>query len=365
MKQAPIYLDYNATSPMLPVVRETIEELAVLPLNPSSVHRYGQMARQRMEAARKTLAEYLSVWADEIIFTASATEANNMALRAVQGRKLAVAATEHSSVLQVALSQADAIILPVDSHGILQMDALEKILAQEGQGRLLVSVMLANNETGVIQPLAEIAKKVHQAGGLLHCDAVQAIGKIPVDFNLLGADMLTLSAHKAGGGIGVGALVVRNSLHIKPLLFGGGQEKLRRAGTENVAAIAGLGAWIAAMPNLAHLAKWREQLEQAILAASPDAMMMGKDAPRVPNTSCIMMPHVSSEVQLIRFDLEGICVSAGSACASGRITPSHVLQAMGVAKEHANSALRISMGWATTEAEVLRCTEVWKQIAGS
>lgn len=357
MKQ-PIYLDYNATAPLHPQVREAMTELEGLPLNPSSVHYYGRMAKKLMEEARKKLAERLSAWPDEVLFTASATEANNMALSAFPGYRLAVAATEHSSILNAAKQRPDTIILPVDKKGLLCQETLAKIL-EENPGKLLVSVMLANNETGVIQPVTEIAKQVHAAGGLIHCDAVQAFGKIPLDFGLLGVDMLTLAAHKLGGPVGVGTLIVRNGLLIHPLLYGGGQEKRRRAGTENVAAIHGFGRLVEIMPDLSHLAGWRDKIETGLAAIAPQAVIPGAGAHRTGNTLCLTMPGISSETQLMNFDLAGICVSAGSACSSGRIEPSHVLQAMGYDKEITDCALRVSLGWATTEMEVERFIAVW------
>lgn len=359
--KTPIYMDYNATAPLLPQVREVMEEFGSLPLNPSSVHHYGRMAKKLLEDSRKTIADYLSVWADEITFTASATEANNLALQGFPNHILAVAATEHSSVIAVAKRQQNSMILPVDANGLLKMDALQAAL-EAHPNKLLVSVMLANNETGVIQPIAEIAKLVHKHGGLLHCDAVQSLGKMPIDFNLLGVDLLTLSAHKAGGPVGVGALVVRSGLFVEPLLVGGGQEKRRRAGTENIAAIAGLAKLVEILPDLSPLREWKNTIEKELLSVSRGTIIVAQNAPRLPHVICAVMPDVSSETQLISFDLAGICVSAGSACSSGRIEPSHVLQAMGLSNDQANCALRISMGWGTTEAEVQKLIMIWKEI---
>ena len=316
-----IYLDYNATAPLLPAVREKMLEIDGVALNPSSVHFYGRMARKLVEGSRKTLADALSVWPNEIIFTASGTESNNLALRGAGDFALLLSATEHSSV-RVTGAALGAQSIPVLENGLLNMAALQAQL-QLCNKRPLVSVMLANNETGVIQPISEIAQLVHKHGGILHCDAVQALGKLPVDFGALGVDMLSLAAHKIGGPIGAGALVVRNDLALSPILTGGGQELKRRAGTENVPAIAGFGWAVQAMPDLHHQLGWREQLEKALLAASPESVVPGAGAPRLPNTLCITMPGVNSETQLMNFDLAGICVSAGSACSSGahRIFP--------------------------------------------
>lgn len=357
-----IYLDYNATSPLLPVVRERMAELEMLPFNASSVHAMGRKARHILESSRSIIANYISAWPDEVIFTSGGTEANNLALKGMQGRKLMVAATEHSSVIEIGKSTEDAIILPVDENGILQMEALQKAL-KEHEGRALVSVMLVNNETGLIQPIREIAQLVHTHGGLMHCDAVQAIGKLTFDFTTLGVDMLTLAAHKVGGPIGVGALVVKNDVRLQPILTGGGQEKRRRAGTENIAAIAGFGSLLESLPDLSMLHDYRERLDTEISTRSPRTQLVAKGAGRVANTINFITPGISSELQLMHLDLAGICVSAGSACASGRIEPSHVLMAMGHSKEEAASAIRISMGWNTKESDVSALIRAWSAIA--
>jgi len=362
MSHPPIYLDYNATAPLLPAVAERMRAIEALPLNASSVHHYGRMAKKLVEDARRVLAERLSVWPDEVIFTASGTEANNMALNGLPGHRLLVAATEHSSVLKVAQAQEGSVVLPVLSNGLLNMEALEKALAAHQGEKLLVSVMLANNETGVIQPIREIAALAHRYGAKMHTDAVQAIGKLSFDFNLLGVDMMTLGAHKIGGPIGVGALVVRNDVQVLPLLLGGGQEKRRRAGTENVAAIAGFGWALEALPDMSVLAGYRQRIIAQCSDAVAGSRVAGDASACLPNTLNLTMPGVSSETQLIHFDLAGICVSAGSACSSGRIEPSHVLQAMGYSADEANSALRISMGWATTEMEVERFIAEWQKL---
>ena len=356
-----IYLDYNATSPVLPQVREAMAAIDGLPLNASSVHSYGRKAKQILEESRTVIANYISAWADEVIFTSGGTEANNMALSGISGRKLMVAATEHSSVIAIAKATDGAIILPVSQDGLLDMKALEKALI-EHEGKALVSVMLVNNETGLIQPIKDIAKLVHVHGGLIHCDAVQALGKLQFDFTTLGVDMLTLGAHKVGGSVGAGALIVKNDVQLKPLILGGGQEKRRRAGTENIAAIAGFAALIDNLPDLSHLMELREFMEREVLAISPNSQLIAKGAGRVANTLSIITEGISSELQLMHLDLAGISVSAGSACSSGRIEPSHVLQAMGYTKEEAGTAIRISMGWGTTKMEVKAFLTSWKQL---
>ena len=359
-----IYLDYNATSPLLPDIRAAMAEVEALPLNASSVHSQGRKAKQLLEESRTVLANHFSAWPDEVIFTANGTEANNLALKGIEDRILMVAATEHSSVIEIAKVTTGAVLLPVESNGLLDMAALEGALKQH-EGRALVSVMLVNNETGLIQPIREIAALVHQYGGLIHCDAVQAIGKIPFDFTTLGVDMLTIAAHKVGGPVGVGALIAKNDVKLNPQMLGGGQEKRRRAGTENIAAIVGFAALIENLPDLSRLMPLRDKLEGEIFAISPNSRLISKGAGRVSNTISIITPGLSSELQLMHLDLAGMCVSAGSACSSGRIEPSHVLQAMGYSREEASSAIRISMGWQTTESEVDALISAWKKLVAN
>lgn len=412
-----IYLDYNATAPLRPSVKAAMEALGDAPLNPSSVHASGRAARKQLEDARAAIAQALGAFPNEVLFTGSASEANTMVLRGFPDRALLISAVEHASIAKTG-ALLGAATIPVDSDGIVKLDALERQL--EALGRpALVSVMLANNETGVIQPIAQIARMVHAHGGLLHVDAVQGLGKIPVDWGLLGADMLTIGAHKAGGPVGVGALLIRNDLAIKPLITGGGQELGRRAGTENVAAIVGFAQLVrevAACPEAAQWLVWRTWLEKELMAAAPEAIIFGTSGafgvpllageagllneqrefrksgeggaphtdtrphpesaqehiqtspvgrgipPRLPQTLCITMPGVASETQLINFDLAGFAVSAGSACSSGRVTSSSVLLAMGVPPEIATTAIRISWGWATTRAQIEAFVKEWKAI---
>jgi cysteine desulfurase len=362
MSKERIYLDYNATAPMLHEVRDAMLEVMMQPHNPSSVHREGRAAKSLIERSRKEMAQHLSCFPHEIIFTSGGTEANNIALKAWGSMPLAVAAIEHSSVRAV---RSDAYLIPVASSGIVDMHALEAWLAQ-ASSPMLVAVMLANNETGVIQPIAEIAKLVHHYGGLLHCDAVQACGKIPVDIGLLGADMLSISGHKIGASQGIGALIVRHTLPMHPLIIGGGQELGRRGGTEAVPLIVGFATAINWMQRNSawreQVRVWRDAWEQKAIAqcGGDRSIILGYDAPRLPNTSCVRMHGVSSEVQLMKYDLAGIAVSAGSACSSGRIAPSHVVAAMlGEAAGKENDVVRISMGWNSTETEMLKMHEVW------
>lgn len=357
-----IYLDYNATSPLKPTIKAAMDALGGVPLNPASVHGLGRIAKKHLEDARATIASALSAFPNEVMFVASGTEANNMVLRGFSPtHPLLVSAVEHASVLKTASLLGGAVI-PVDSNGVVKLDILEQQLAALGKPAL-VSVMLANNETGVIQPIAEIARIVHAHGGLLHSDAVQALGKITVDWGLLGADMLSICAHKAGGPVGAGALLIRNDLPIKALITGGKQELERRAGTENIPAIVGLAQTVkeaAACPDAIQWKEWRDALQQELLAAVPDAVVFGESVARLPNTLNITMPNVTSETQLMNFDLSGFAVSAGSACSSGRVAASAMLLAMCVAPEIASCALRISFGWGTTRADVESFAAAWK-----
>ncbi len=356
-----IYLDYNATAPIRPQAYTKMQELLQIPANPSSVHSFGREAKRHLENSRKIIAEYISAWANEIIFTASGTEANATALHAFPERKILVSASEHSSIIRNRnFTEND--IIKIDENGIVSLVDLEKKLLDNDKPAL-VSIMLANNETGVIQPIQEITAICKKYDALLHCDAVQALGKIPVDFSLLGADMLTISAHKCGGAVGAAALVVKNNISIKPLLTGGGQELGRRAGTENIAAIAAFAEAVAVidLSNIQNLRMWLEDMERQM--QEKGGVVFGKNSPRLPNTSCVALPSVSNEVQLIDFDLNGFAVSAGSACSSGRIEKSHVLTAMNVPAELATSAIRISTGWNTSKYDIQSFTQAWLKLA--
>lgn len=351
-----IYLDYNATAPLRPQVIARMQECMAAPTNASSVHRFGRAAKKQLEDARKIIADSVSAWTNEVIFTASATEANALALRGTKAKHILVSAIEHSSVLKT----AGAAFIPVDANGIVDLSALDALLAKSPDA--LVSVMLANNETGVIEPIADIAAVCKKHGALLHCDGVQGLGKIPVDFGALGCDMLTIAAHKCGGPVGAAALILRRDLPLQALLTGGGQELGRRAGTENIAAIAGFAkaAELFDFAQMKQLRGWLDAMETALSASG--AVLFGKSVARLPNTSCIAMPGVSGEVQLMDFDLKGFAVSAGSACSSGRIEPSHVLLAMGVEKNLAASTIRVSGGWNTSESDIVAFGQAWQQL---
>ncbi len=332
------YLDHNATSPLRPQVKAAMTAAMEVAGNPSSVHGEGRAARKLMDDAREALAFKLGCLPQMITFTSGGTEANNMALRGVRIERRLVSAIEHPSVL----SSATATI-PVDEQGRVDLTELEKILVGP---KALVSVILANNETGIIQDIKAIAEVIHKAGHFLHVDAVQAFGKVPVNFGMLGVDLLTVAAHKVGGPKGIGALVIRDGLVVEPLLNGGGQELRRRPGTENIMAIAGFGA-LAALENI-DCGALTDQLQSGLHGAT----IFSNKSPRLRNTTCFAMPDMKADTALMNYDLEGIAVSSGSACSSGKVARSHVLEAMGVAPEISARAIRVSLGWNTTEQDI-------------
>jgi len=373
---ARVYLDWNATTPLRPEAREAMAAAWELSGNPSSVHAEGRQARRLVEDARASISGAVGALPRNVIFTSGGTEANALALTPGLRRgaglpveRLVVSAIEHASVLAGGRFPVEAIsTVGVTSSGLLALDRLRATL--EGGPPALVSVMLANNETGAVQPVKEAAEIVHSAGGLLHVDAIQAIGKIPFDINTMSADLVTLSAHKIGGPKGVGALVLAEGLlGFEPLLRGGGQEKGRRAGTENVAGIAGFGAAAkAAMGALEEdairLESLRNRLESG-LRKTPGAIVFSDDMPRLPNTTLFTVPGLKAETAVIGFDLAGIAVSSGSACSSGKVQPSHVLEAMGFRPEIAKGAVRLSLGWSTSDADIDRCLEAWRKLSGT
>ncbi len=358
-----IYLDYNATAPVRPEVLEVMAGVLSQPVNPSSVHRWGRKAKKWLEDARATVAYAVSCFPSEVIFTASGTEANNLALTSYGDMRVAVCATEHVSVLK---ALPGATVLPVTPEGLLRYDALRAWL-REDTTPAVVSVMLANNETGFIQPIRTIVDVVREYGGIVHCDAAQALGKIPVDMGVLGVDMLSVSAHKMGGPQGAAALVVRQGTEVRPRLIGGGQESGRRAGTENLAAICGFAEALthARMDNWQNpLRTALDEMEATVLSEVPGAQVLCHQADaRLLNTSAILMPGVLAETQLMHFDLEGIAVSAGSACSSGKVSPSHVAQAMGYSENEAAYIVRVSGGWNTKRDEIERFTQSWLALA--
>jgi cysteine desulfurase len=367
-----IYLDWNATAPLRSEARAAA--LAALDLigNPSSVHGEGRAARRLIEQAREQVAALVRAEPRNVVFTSGGTEANMLALVPLAAReRLLTSAIEHPSVLAGGRFPAGNVErLPVTGDGQIDLAALEQRLAAL-RDRALVSIMAANNETGVIQPVAQAARLVHSAGGLLHVDAVQAAGRIGWDVNAMGADLVTLSAHKIGGPKGVGALIGRIGLDaFKPLITGGGQERGVRAGTENVAGIAGFGAAAAAARaslagEAARIGALRERLETGLKGASPQVVVFGIAAERLPNTTLFAVPGMKAETAVIAFDLEGVAVSAGAACSSGKVQASHVLAAMGVPSQLARAAVRVSLGPTTTESDVDGFIEAWIKLSGS
>ena len=355
------YLDYNASAPLRDEVRDAVIAALSLYGNPSSVHAEGRAARAAIEAARVKVATLVGARGDDVIFTSGGTEANALALAAQAGEAwhCYMSAVEHPSVLSGGrFYRETTTTIPVTSDGVVSLDTLAGELAKHRPGgwRPLVSLMMANNETGAIQPVAEAAKIVHETGGLLHSDAVQAAGRVPLEIGALGADMLSLSAHKIGGPKGIGALVLREGVSVEPLLKGGGQERRRRAGTENVGGIVGFGvaAELAAadLAKAPELAKLRDELEAGALAIAPEAVVLPSRVPRLPNTTCLAVPGAKAETLVIGLDLAGVAVSSGSACSSGKVEASHVLSAMGIAPELAQGAIRISLGFATSNTDI-------------
>lgn len=355
-----IYLDYNATAPLRTPAREAMLAALDTPLNASSVHGNGREGRKLIEKARVQIADALGIPAGQVIFNSGATEANNTVLNHFKNERILISAIEHPSVLEAA-PQAEKI--PVTGAGLVDLPALEKMLQQKTG---LVSVMLVNNETGVIQPIREIAVLAHRHGALIHCDGAQALGRMPVNMNELGIDFLSLSSHKVGGMQGVGALALGLCGITPVLLTGGGQEKKARAGTENIAGIAAFGAAVdEAMRYMNHyqqLGQWRDKLENDLKEISPSLVFHGQDTKRVANTSMFSLPGASSETLLMALDLEGFAVSNGSACSSGTVRASHVLTAMGYDKDIAGSGIRISLGWENTQEDIGLFAEAWKKI---
>jgi cysteine desulfurase len=368
-----VYLDWNATTPLRDEARRAVSDALDLPGNASSVHAEGREARKWIEGARAAVAKAVGTVPRNVVFTSGGTEANALALAPNLRRgtgpaveRLVVSAIEHASVLSGGRFPRELIeTVRVTPAGVVDLDHLRQLLRAGPPA--LVSVMLANNETGAIQPIAEVAEIAHAAEGLLHVDAIQAFGKIPLDLAETGADLLTLSAHKIGGPKGVGALALSEGLSgLEPLLRGGGQELSRRAGTENVAGIAAFGAAAAAAMSAlpaegGRLGALQERLENG-LRLTPDVIVFSHSTQRLPNTTLFTVPGLKAETAVIGFDLAGIAVSSGSACSSGKVQPSHVLEAMGFEPEIAQGAVRLSMGWSTRDADVDRCLEAWRKL---
>lgn len=387
-----VYLDYNASAPLLEPVKAAMIEAFDVFGNASSVHSQGREVHSLLATAREKLAKMVGASGADVIFTSGGTEANNLALspslfsRDLQAdARLYVSAIEHPSVLNGMRFEKDQItVIPVTRDGVVDVEWLRAELKSYAEepvevnkneppkkkvNPILVSVMAANNETGIIQPIAEIAEIVHEAGGLLHSDCVQVLGKVPLLLPMTDADLITVSAHKIGGPQGVGALIVRdNSIVLRdPLIAGGGQELKRRGGTENMAGIVGFGVAAEVVNNTqsaeqARVRKLRDELEAGILNISPDAIVFGKDQERLGHVCCFAVPGFSAETQVIQFDLMNICLSSGSACSSGKVEHSHVLKAMAVKENLSHAALRISLGSQSGSSDVTQFLKAWESI---
>lgn len=369
MSPSSVYLDCNATAPVLPSVKEAMTSAFELTGNPSSVHTAGRTARAAIEDARMLVASLAGCRPRDVFFTSGGTEANNQVLRSFEQdpsiERLYISAVEHDSITAVADTfQKPVTIIPCDANGAVSLAFLKDQLAEQ-EGRAAISVMLANNETGLIQPIDEIADLALEHDALFHCDAVQALGKWPFSFAESGVHMMTVSAHKFGGPKGVGALILRSGQDIAPLFLGGGQESRKRSGTENVQGIVGFGqAAKTAQSDSDWPAVWRSLSELLIaqIEQAEEAVIIGSEASRLSNTLCIALPGVKAETQVMTLDLAGYCVSAGSACSSGKVQSSHVLEVMGYERDVAEGSIRVSFGWQTTRQEVLGFAEAWMEM---
>jgi cysteine desulfurase len=371
MSRARTYLDWNATAPLRPEARAAMLAALDVPGNPSSPHAEGRRARALIEDAREQVAALVGAKPASVMFTSGGTEANNSVLAAGWDTIL-LCGVEHDSVLTPArASGARLIENAVREDGVVDLDDLTRqvtqIGAQNAGKRTLLSLQLANNETGVLQPVADAARLAREHNLASHTDAVQAAGRVAIDPAALGVDYLTLSAHKLGGPKGIGALIVREGASLPPFIRGGGQERRRRAGTENVAAIAGFGAAAAAagsaLAAMDAVRELRDALEAGVRDVAPEAIVIAGAADRLPNTICLALPGTSAETLVIALDLAGIAVSAGAACSSGKVGASHVLAAMGLAPKIASAAIRISLGPSSTKRDVAAFIEAWGRVA--
>lgn len=357
-----IYLDYNATAPIRPEVLELTAKVMGEVGNASSVHGFGRAARKYVEDAREQVAALCGVNADQVIFTSGATEATNTILCGYKDKKTIISSIEHPAVKD---SLPHAIEIPVTKDGVVDLEIHKSTLEKEKPD--LVSIMLVNSETGVIQPIKEMAELAHQHGALFHTEVVQAAGRMDISLNALGVDFMSLSAHKFAGPQGVGALIIRDGLEAPKFMRGGGQEKNCRAGTHNTAGIAGMGlAAVIALKEMSdyqkRITKMRDDLEAKIKQTSNRAIIYGENSPRVCNTINVGVPGLEAQTQMMALDLDSIAVSSGSACSSGSFKPSDVLMAMGVSEADAKCALRISLGWNTTSADIDGFLESWSKL---
>lgn len=361
MAKHSVYLDYNATARIRPEVIELLATVMAEVGNASSVHSFGRHARKYVEDARLQVAQLCNTVPEQVVFTSGATESINTVLCGFKDKNVLISAIEHPAVMAAA---PHAIKIPVTSDGLIDMDAYQTLLRREKPD--LVSVMLVNSETGVIQPISDMAKLAHEAGALLHTDAVQGAGRVDISIDTLSADYISLSAHKMAGPQGVGAIVYKKGLELPKFMLGGGQEKNCRAGTHNTAGIAGMGlAADMALKNMAtyqKLTKLRDDMEHSMRRISNSIIIYGENAPRVGNTSNVGVHGLPAQTQMMALDLEGIAVSSGSACSSGSFKPSHVLKAMGCNDDDAKNAIRISMGWQTTQEDIDHFLAIWSKM---
>lgn len=366
-KLSNIYFDYNATTPLRDGVWQAMSEVAVSPLNASSIHSNGREAKRILNDARNKIAKAFGAEGATIVFTSCGTESNNMALACIKGMQTIVTSeVEHASIAKPA-SYMNNVLVGVDENGLLDLDRLKEICEKLKDTKFIVSIIHANNETGVIQNINVIKQIVFENGGFLHLDASQSAGKTAFDFNNFGCDMATISAHKFGGPKGVAALIIKSGLEILPILHGGGQERFLRAGTENLISIVGMAfAAEQAVERLKvegeRIREIRDFIESGIKKLTPEAHIFGTKAERLPNTISVALKPQTSETQMINFDLSGVEVSAGSACSSGRVVTSHVLVAMGVDHELAKCAIRISIGFNTTLKEAEEFLSIWGRV---
>lgn len=358
----PINLDYNATAPLRDAVHEAIIcALGQIKGNPSSIHRFGRDARSMLESARTRIADALSVESRQIVFTSGATESNTMVLTGFKGPIL-VSAVEHSSILSV---RDDVTLAPVDENGVVLPDFIERWL-HECKGQSLVSVMAANNETGVIQPIAKISDLCQKNGAFFHSDCVQAVGRMPLDMNLF--HCVSLSAHKLGGLSGVGCVVFKDGFPLNALLKGGGQERSFRSGTENLLGAISFAVAIEEAMSVDESNEWkrietlRREMENQLMSENAFVKIIGEAVCRLPNTTCVTMPKMKAETQVMQFDLEGIAISAGSACSSGKVKKSRVLGSMGIEDSVAETAIRVSLSPKTTKQDIDTFVSAWKKI---
>jgi cysteine desulfurase len=362
------YFDWNASAPLRPEAREAMAAAMDATGNPSSVHAEGRHARELVETAREQVAALVGASAAEVVFTSGATEANAWALSGWD--TIFLSGIEHESVRAPAkISGARLVDIPAGPEGRARIDDVAPFaLDHERLGRTVVTLQMANNETGILQPVAEAVSFAREHGHSVHTDATQAAGRVPIDFAGLGVDLLSLSSHKLGGPKGVGALVIRDGVTIPPLIAGGGQERRRRAGTENVAAIVGFGAAASLalddLEKVAALAARRDAIERDLIELAPECVVIGQSSPRIANTLCIAWPGKSAETTVIKLDLAGVAVSAGSACSSGKVGSSHVLEAMGLAADMAKSAIRVSLGPTTSDRDIQRLLAAWLAVRG-